>query len=233
MTSAEATIQPRVLRKGTRKSKAQACDSCRRQKARCEVLAAENVDGTRRCHRCTVLKTKCSLENDSLRLISLPTQPPSQPESASSSHTSPPSIVRTDSTHVQRMALASNTNAYKRPFYLTTSNSPSARLTTPRGTPSRNPFMWHFVPQPVDWSAPISALQELSKTPELGSSSFVVHDEALDYILPQDQVDHLLSMYVSTLVLSQANQQVLQVFVTLHSVAQFRAYPRRASGSIP
>ncbi len=75
------------------------------------------------------------------------------------------------------------------PVYLTLPSAPS-----PDDVPFK-PLLWAFVGQRVDWSTPMLAIQELAKVPEVGSSSLVMHDETLQHIIPQSEVDNLLSMY--------------------------------------
>ncbi|KAF8916805.1 hypothetical protein CPB85DRAFT_252905 [Mucidula mucida] len=75
------------------------------------------------------------------------------------------------------------------PVYLTLPSAPS-----PDDVPFK-PLLWAFVGQRVDWSTPMLAIQELAKVPQVGSSSLVMHDETLQHIIPQSEVDNLLSIF--------------------------------------
>ncbi|KAF9005760.1 hypothetical protein BDZ89DRAFT_1145095 [Hymenopellis radicata] len=60
--------------------------------------------------------------------------------------------------------------------------------------PSR-PYIWAFIPQHMDWSAPMVAMQELAKVAGAGSSSFAVYDESHEHILSCEDINNLLSIF--------------------------------------
>ncbi|KAF9045965.1 hypothetical protein BDZ89DRAFT_1108794 [Hymenopellis radicata] len=182
-------------RRPPKKSKVQACATCRKVKARCEVLEANSV-GIRKCHRCTAVKITCSFESEP---IPPPPPPPpapsSQPLLEQSSLDLSSSLAIPPDTFPERLSLGVNVAAHPRvnlPVYFTvgTPSAPSSNDVSFNFRP-----LWAFVGELVDWSTPILAIQELAKVPEVSSSSFVVHDKLLHHILSQSEVDNLLSIF--------------------------------------
>ncbi|KIY70374.1 hypothetical protein CYLTODRAFT_488173, partial [Cylindrobasidium torrendii FP15055 ss-10] len=159
----------------SKRSKIQACTSCRRHKTRCEVLDSF-VDGVVRCHRCKVLNSTCSYETMDKALFL--DQPPSP---------SPGSSDRSE-------AFLSNTTGVftRRP------STSAASLDTVLDDPfPRADIMWSFIPQSLDWSTPMAALQELCKQtaqpppPPL----LLAQDQSIGDILTRHEEEHLLSIF--------------------------------------
>ncbi|KAF9044583.1 hypothetical protein BDZ89DRAFT_1127982 [Hymenopellis radicata] len=175
-----------------RKSKVQACSTCRKQKARCEVLET-NSAGVRKCHRCTVLKAPCSFESDTPSTLPPPT-PPSAESPPADTLSALVILPGVSAMHrIQSHALDANPTP-KVPFCFT---APPTRVALANYIPPLKPYVWTFVGPCVDWSAPMVAMQELAKVPDVGSSSFVVHDECLEHILPPNEIDNLLSTFTA------------------------------------
>lgn len=174
--NAEAGPSSSSGRGRSKRSKIQACTSCRRHKTRCEILDSF-VDGVVRCHRCKVLNATCSYEAMDKALFV--EQPPS-PSSASSER--------------GEAFLSSTTGVFtRRP-----STSSAASLDTALDDPfPRADVMWSFIPQSLDWSTPMAALQELCKQTELPPppSLLLVQDQSIADILTRNEEEHLLSMY--------------------------------------
>lgn len=81
-----------------RRKTAKACDSCRRQKSRCEWNAALDESSTGGCHRCRALSQPCTIDGqpsaqDARRVPTPDSGPPSTFGSGISKQTPPPTEI--------------------------------------------------------------------------------------------------------------------------------------------
>ncbi|KIY64810.1 hypothetical protein CYLTODRAFT_83455 [Cylindrobasidium torrendii FP15055 ss-10] len=156
-----------------KKSKVRACTACRKQKARCELLD-ELESSMRRCHRCRVLGVICSLESEPT--LGLEPKDPHLPHNVFSiSDPVTPQIPD--------------------PKPPPTNFAVNSRL--PEIPESKRAYIWSFIPQKVDWSAPMKAIQDLSAISRGKTSSMVGREESLDYILQPDERANLLSIFTA------------------------------------
>ena len=156
------------------KRKIQACTSCRKHKTRCEILG-DAVHGVMRCHRCKVLNSTCSYASLDISLFIA---------DSSGSDLGP---SRVDSIPIVGASRA-------------TGNSPISP-----GDPSLLPDdipavenMWSFMPQHLDWSYPLVAIQELCEQTVLTDIPPCpgFHDLSLASILVASEIDQLIAVYV-------------------------------------
>ncbi|KAK0190486.1 hypothetical protein F5146DRAFT_930545 [Armillaria mellea] len=176
-------------RSRSKRSKVQACSSCRRHKTRCEVLDLER--SVVRCHRCKVLKLECSYEGMD-KSVFIPE--PSVAKSSPGSSVEGPTIQSAYDTGAGSRLLSTGTS----------SGSPSTVADSPLGLGNddvnyfpRPDNMWSFVPRRLDWWAPLAAMQELTKqSQEDGFRTPAMNDHSLSSILSQAEIDHLITLYV-------------------------------------
>ncbi len=194
-------------RSRSKRSKVQACSSCRKHKTRCEVLDLER--SVVRCHRCNVLKLECSYEGMDKSVFS---PEPSVAKSSPGSSVEGPTIQSAYDLGVSSRLLNSGT----------TSSSPSTIADSPHATGSdpNNDFpnpdnMWSFVPHRLDWGAPLMAMLELARQPQEDKfHTSAMNDHSLSSILSQAEIDHLITLYVlsSFSVFSETNNTSPQIF---------------------
>ncbi|KAK0491467.1 hypothetical protein IW261DRAFT_1325024 [Armillaria novae-zelandiae] len=174
-------------RSRSKRSKVQACSSCRRHKTRCEVLDLER--SVVRCHRCNVLKLECSYEGmDKSVFTPEPSVTKSSPGSAEAPTIQSAYELGVGSRHL-------NTG--------TSSGSPSTVADSPLGLGNddvnyfpRPDNMWAFVPHRLDWWAPLTAMQELAKQPQEDKfHTPAMNDHSLSNILSQAEIDHLITLF--------------------------------------
>ncbi|KAK0206972.1 hypothetical protein DFS33DRAFT_1422409 [Desarmillaria ectypa] len=171
-----------------KRSKVQACSSCRRHKTRCEVLDLER--SVVRCHRCNVLKLECSYEGMDRSVF---TPEPSVAKSSPGSGAEGPTIQSAYDLGVGGRLLNSGTS----------SGTPSTMSDSPLGPGSNasNDFprpdnMWYFIPRRLDWSAPLVAIQELARQPQHDQfHTPVINDQSISSILSQLEIDHLINLF--------------------------------------
>ncbi len=158
----------------SKRSKIQACTSCRKHKTRCEILDGFTHSKVR-CHRCKVLNSTCSYETMDKSLFA--PDPSTSPSSSNVSATLVDGLPRPAAG--SPAAGAPDASLLNEPF-------------------PRADFMWSFVPQDLDWSAPMVAIQELCKQPISAEPTVLsaVNDQSLVNILTQPEIDHHLAMFV-------------------------------------
>ncbi|PBK66992.1 hypothetical protein ARMSODRAFT_959661 [Armillaria solidipes] len=175
-------------RSRSKRSKVQACSSCRKHKTRCEVLDLER--SVVRCHRCNVLKLECSYEGMDKSVFA---PEPSVAKSSPGSSAEGPTIQSAHDLGVGSRFLNSGT----------TSGSPSTIADSPlaTGSDTNNDFpnpdnMWSFVPHRLDWCAPLMAMQELARQPQEDKfHTSVMNDHSLSSILSQAEIVHLITLF--------------------------------------
>lgn len=164
-----------------KRSKAVACAICRKHKTRCEVL---NPGSARRCHRCDVLGASCSYEANNPVTFS----------SSEGNHSSPESdaVMMTTSSSSDSGASTSNVSLINNNAAFWT--SPPASLPEPPPV-SRVRHMWAFIPQTLDWTAPISAIQSLlQQAGPCETLPPMTIDQSLHDILLPAEIEHLIAM---------------------------------------
>ncbi|KIY62390.1 hypothetical protein CYLTODRAFT_178155 [Cylindrobasidium torrendii FP15055 ss-10] len=179
-----------------RRSKAIACASCRRSKTRCEVLKPT----LKRCHRCDVIGVSCSYE-----AAQGPPTPPPNPLDDSSPTSRIMRRFRKDDEPT--FALPSPASDHTSPGSSTSSNTGSAStpwqppvlLGIPNvSNPGKIRHMWAFIPQALDWSAPLVAIQTLAQQETVPTPPVAANDTALEDILSLLEIDRLLEMFQTT-----------------------------------
>ncbi|KAJ6558059.1 hypothetical protein B0H19DRAFT_127431 [Mycena capillaripes] len=155
-----------------KKSKVNACLSCKKNKTRCELL--DTTTSPVQCHRCQVIGIHCSYEETLVAAV--PESPPEPP--------------------APRVNPASNSNTAPQTF------RPRPEISFQYKMPPTD-RMWEFVSkdhEPIDWSAPMLAIQNLARLPPITNptnlaSSSSPRETSLANILDQVQIRYLLEIF--------------------------------------
>ncbi|KAJ7151394.1 hypothetical protein C8R43DRAFT_1127673 [Mycena crocata] len=178
----------------------QACQNCRRQKSRCELLDVRSQPGapvTIRCHRCKVLGVECSFETSDL-IHFLPKASPTASSPAVSSpgvsvaeERTPPEIY--GSLNTLATVASSRSNAETEP---TVNHIPSRYGMLPEDlVPTATTPIWGCVSR-VDWTAtPMLAIQELVRCPRTDSGFETPSGGRLADILSPPEIFSLLEIF--------------------------------------
>lgn len=165
----------------SKRSKAVACTTCRKNKTRCEVLRL----GSARCHRCDVVGASCSYEDNNS---------PASTVVANDSSASTPDFVRGAAQAAALPSSADSTVPITDSGGESWTNTPCVIMPLPESAPQSN-HLWSFIPQRLDWSAPISAIQALLQ--QAGPYEVLPHmasDETLHDILAPSEIEQLILM---------------------------------------
>ncbi|KAG7447622.1 uncharacterized protein BT62DRAFT_1074993 [Guyanagaster necrorhizus] len=178
----------RSSRSRSKRSKVQACSSCRRHKTRCEVLDLER--SVVRCHRCNVLKIDCSYEDmDKSLFAPEPSVAKSFPQSSAEAATMQSAYDLGVGGRLLDSGMSSGSPS-------TISDSPLAAGSDSNSDFPRPDNMWSFVPHRLDWSMPLVAIQELARQPQQDQfHTSAMNDQSLSSILSQAEIDHLVTLF--------------------------------------
>uniref|UniRef100_A0A0W0G5Y9 Zn(2)-C6 fungal-type domain-containing protein n=1 Tax=Moniliophthora roreri TaxID=221103 RepID=A0A0W0G5Y9_MONRR len=193
-----------------KRSKAsQACQACRKNKTRCELLdAVPQPGGNLRCHRCKVLGVTCSFENSSIIHLApaqssskqtilindtRPARPPSPPSRHTSYSASPPDG--------RWLSSGSSSSSHSEPI-----QSPDLLKMEPEDLVPSLHIPWGPSAS-YDWTAvPLMSIRQLADNSDREATALIEKqmkeprvetytDNELSDILSEDQVDRLLEIY--------------------------------------
>ncbi|KAJ7028676.1 hypothetical protein C8F04DRAFT_1289686, partial [Mycena alexandri] len=196
----------------------QACQSCRRQKSRCEILDLSPQPGapaTIRCHRCKVLGAECSFETSNLIHFAPPTTPQtstshSSPATPGPAVTSPPTLSYDAPANSPELCRSLNTLAAvasSRPNADTLRSNPNPipdpstpnqyGMSTPEDLlPTATTPVWGSAISRVDWTAtPMLAIQELVRCPRTETVFQSQGGSRLSDILNPQETSSLLDIF--------------------------------------
>ncbi|KAE9409792.1 hypothetical protein BT96DRAFT_984159 [Gymnopus androsaceus JB14] len=183
LRAAEALNDPGKPKPSQNRSKL--VSTCRKHKTRCEILDGLDQQVIR-CHRCKVLKVQCSYQGMNRAVF----------EAALAAKSEHGEITNTAVYGLNDSSPA-------------TTNSPGASnaFLHPRMFPNHPHHIWNFLQLPrgvLDWSAPLEAIQGLTKQVLSNSHSRDHHSpspppailsDSLESIFSPDQIDHLVSIF--------------------------------------
>ncbi len=150
-----------------------ACSNCRKHQTRCEILDPYS----RQCHRCEAASLACSHQDESVVLSWVNPISALVPEFGQP----PPPTPSCRSISVTPPLPGPPYNA---------------------SSPSSPGHAWSFIPQLLEWSAPMAAIQMLSERispPIIASPILLANDFSIHDILSSMQAEHLLGMSGSNL----------------------------------
>ncbi|KAK7033603.1 hypothetical protein VNI00_012840 [Paramarasmius palmivorus] len=206
--SRESSASSSSTRSAKRPKSVQACLSCRKHKTRCEVL--DVTPKAIRCHRCKTLDIQCSYE-DMDRNILLVNTAKAQNQTALPVNTSSKEYefdrwalgIGPSNPAGQDSAGASTSRGRISPSSVANDGSTPPEQYTPHPSTRPGPHtIWNYISEeqfgPLDWTAPLEAMQTLIKNPHNTSPPPPLPSSAgdtLESILSPVQKTKLLQMY--------------------------------------